>query len=306
MLRSETIQEMEPIVQVEGFHHYTISVADLDEAAKWYRRVFGFKLVYGNEHHPWGKVAYLQAPGFLLEMFEVPAPVPVPVYAAGPEPDTDLTVCGHKHLALLHGSVTEAVRQLEGLGVAVVSQKRVQLEGVGEFAAAFIVDDTGMLIELPEGDDTPSSASSSTASATGPIGGPLAIQRLHHVALCVPDREAAVDWYVRTLGFSVATSFEIEAIGLRSAFMQGPDLWVELHCLAGAAPVPPERRDPRTDLQTLGNKYFALAIKDSEQTSERLGEAGVDIIAAESAHGTHRVFISDNAGNPVELFQLMN
>ncbi len=109
MLRSEMTHGANPILEVEGFHHYTISVADLTEAAGWYQRVFGFKLVYGNERHPWGKVAYLQAPGFLLEMFQVPAPDPVPTYAAGPEPDTDLTVCGHKHLALLHSNVIEAV-----------------------------------------------------------------------------------------------------------------------------------------------------------------------------------------------------
>ncbi len=305
MSRSEPIRDMEPIVQVEGFHHYTISVADIDEAAAWYRRTFGFKLIYGSERHPWGKVAYLQAPGFLLEMFEVSAPAPVPAYAAGPEPDADLAVCGHKHLALLHSSVTEAARRLEGLGVNVVSFKQVQLEGVGELVAAFVVDNSGMLIELPEGDDT-QSGSARVVPPSAETGGPLAIQELHHVALCVPDREAAVGWYVRTLGFSVATSFEIETIGLRSAFLQGPDLWVELHCLAGAAPVPLERRDPRMDLQTLGNKYFALGIKDAEQTSARLVEAGVDIIATESASSTHRVFISDNAGNPIELFQLMN
>jgi catechol 2,3-dioxygenase-like lactoylglutathione lyase family enzyme len=234
-------------------------------------------------------------------MFQVPAPDSVPTYAAGPEPDTDLTVCGHKHLALLHSSVTEAVGQLEALGEEVLSLKQVQLEGVGEFAAAFLADNTGMLIELPQ-DGTPPSSGSAMPGEPGS----LPIKGLHHVAICVPDREAAVDWYVKTLGFSLATSFEIPAIGLRSAFLQGLDLWVELHCLEGSAPVPLARRDPRTDVQTLGNKYFALAIRDAEQTSERLKEAGVDVIATDSALGTDRVFISDNSGNPIELFQLVN
>jgi len=298
------INDLNPVVEIEGFHHYTISVADLEEAIGWYGRVFGFKLIYGSEHHPWGRVAYLQGPAFLLEVFEVPGAGPVPHYAAGPEPDTDLTVCGHKHLALLHGSVSEAVCQLEGLGVQVVSHKEVQLEGVGELVAAFIVDNTGMLIELPQGGEI--RAATLAAASASSTTGPLAVTRLHHVALCVPDRDASVDWYVKTLGLTVATSFEIEAIGLRSAFLQGPEFWVELHSLAGAAPVPLGRRDPRMDLQTHGNKYFAFAIKDAERTSSRLREAGVDIVAAESALGTHRVFISDNSGNPIELFQLVN
>jgi catechol 2,3-dioxygenase-like lactoylglutathione lyase family enzyme len=160
-----------------------------------------------------------------------------------------------------------------------------------------------MLIELPEDGGPQPSA---TVPGAAKEAKPLAISRLHHVALCVPDRDAAVEWYVQTLGFSVATSFEIPAIGLRSAFLQGPEFWLELHCLSGCAQVPPARRDPRTDVRTLGNKYFALAIKDAKRASERLREAGVDIVTTDSALGNHRVFISDNSGNPIELFQLLN
>ncbi|MFH0916169.1 MAG: VOC family protein [bacterium] len=290
------------VVEVEGLHHYTISVASLDEAVRWYGRVLGFKLIYQHGRHRWGRVGYMQAPGFLLEIFEVPSPKPLPSYAAGPEPDTDLSVCGHKHFALLHGNVDEAVEKLESLGEKVLSFKRVSLEGIGEFVAAFFADNTGGLIELPQ-DDAPAGPSDSGGlSRTGP----LAIKTLHHVALCVPDREEAVQWYADVFGFSVATSFEVPAIGLRSAMMQGPGFWMELHCMADSSPVPIERRDPHTDVQTLGNKYFALAVKDAAAAAERLKKAGVSIVATEAVPGVHRVFLSDIAGNPIELFQLVN
>jgi glyoxylase I family protein len=141
------------------------------------------------------------------------------------------------------------------------------------------------------------------------VGGapqPLAVKRLHHVAICVPDREEAIRWYSDTLGFTVATSFEIPTIGLRSAMMQGPGFWMEIHCMADSAPVPTERRDPQMDVQTLGNKYFALAVKDAERASERLKRAGVAIVGIDTAPGISRIFISDNSGNPIELFQLVN
>jgi catechol 2,3-dioxygenase-like lactoylglutathione lyase family enzyme len=290
------------VVETEGLHHYTISVADLEEAIGWYGRVLGFKLVYQNERHQWGRVGYMQAPGFLLEILEVPEPKPLPSYAAGPEPDTDLTVCGHKHFALEHASVAQGVAHLETLGEPVLSFKHVSLEGAGEFVGAFLADSTGGLIEMVQDPAAPCQAESGGERKPGP----LSIRRLHHIAMCVPDREEAVRWYEDILGFSVATSFEVSAIGLRSAFMQGPEFWLELHCLAGSEPVPPERRDPRTDVQTLGNKYFAVAVKDAARASERLKDAGVEIVATLTSPGIRRVFISDVAGNPIELFQLVN
>jgi methylmalonyl-CoA/ethylmalonyl-CoA epimerase len=290
------------IVGTEGLHHYTISVANLDESVEWYSRVLGFRLIYQNKRHPWGQVGYMEGPGFLLELFEAPNPRPLPSYSAGPEPDTDLLVCGHKHFALLCRNVAEAVEELEALGQEPLSFKRVDLEGIGEFVAAFIADNTGALIELPE-DPTPRR---SPRSDDRWKQGPLRLTRLHHIAVCVPDREEAVRWYGEVFGFSLATSFEVPVVGLRSAMMRGPGFWLEIHSMAGSKPVPTERQSPQTDVQTLGNKYFALAVRDAASASRQLADAGVGIVASETAPGVHRLFIRDNAGNPIELFQLVN
>ncbi|HEY5530262.1 MAG TPA: VOC family protein [Thermoleophilia bacterium] len=287
---------------IEGLHHYTISVADIDESVRWYKDVLGFKLIYQNRRHDWGQVAYVQAPGFLLEMFEVPDPKPLPSYAAGPEPDTDLFVCGHKHFAILHPSVREAVKQLEALGANVGSFKEVSLEGVGTFRATFITDNGGYLIEVAE----PQSSSGREEPNRATEKRPLAIMALHHVAISVPDREEAVQWYSEKFGFTVATTFEIPAIGLRSAMMQGPGFWMEIHCMAGSVPVPEERRIPATDVLTLGNKYFSLAVKDAGRAADALASTGVSIVASETTEWGHRVFVSDNSGIPIELFQLVN
>ena len=106
-------------------------------------------------------------------------------------------MCGHKHLALLHGNVAEAVDELQALGEKVLSFKRVDLEGVGEFVAAFIGDNTGGLIEMPR----TTAPSRFPGARPDSKQGPLRITRLHHVAICVPDREEAVRWYSDILRF---------------------------------------------------------------------------------------------------------
>jgi catechol 2,3-dioxygenase-like lactoylglutathione lyase family enzyme len=289
-------------VQVTGLHHYTISVANMDESVQWYSRALGFELIYERRDHDWGKVGYMRAPGLLLELFEVRDPKPLPAYAAGPEPDTDLMVCGHKHFALLHKSVAEAVEELHALRANVVSFKRVSLEGIGEFNAAFVADNTGGLIEVGEPSGPP--CPSRTERVLGVR--PLDIIGLHHVAISVPDREEAIRWYSEVLGFTTATTFEVPHIGLKSAMMQGPRFWMEVHCMAGSQPVPEERLDPYTDVQILGNKYFSLGVEDAGRAVEQLDKAGVRIVRNERALGLHRVFISDNSGIPIELFQVVN
>ena len=288
--------EGQALVEVEGLHHYTLSVASLDETVAWYARVLGFKPTCQNSTHPWGRVAYMQGPGLILEILEVKGSRPLPSYAAGPEPDTDLDVCGHKHFALLHPDVAAAVGELKALGENVLSFKRVDLEGVGEFLAVFIADNTGGLIELPEGGD---------AACGSELVGSLGITKLHHIAVCVPDREEAVRWYSTVLGFSLATSFEVPSIGLRSAMMQAPGFWLEIHSKAGSAPVPAERRDPHADVQTRGNKYFSLGIRDAAAAVDLLEKAGIDIVAKESVLGPDRFFIRDTSGNPIELVQVV-
>jgi len=286
------------LVPVEGLHHYTICVADIDESVRWYGSAFGFTLVGRNGDHPLGTAAYMEGHDLRLEMFEVPDARPVPGYAAGPEPDTDLSVCGHKHMALLlPGSLGQAGAALEALGVPVVDTKIVSLEGIGEFRALFITDNNGALVELPE-DGRPGRTSHIREAG---VGGPLAVQGLHHVALCVHDRDEAMKWYSKTLGFTVATTFEVPAIGLKTAMMQCPGFWVELHSLAGALPVPPERRQPLTDLLTLGNKYFALTVTDLDGAVERLVRAGVDPLLDFESGGARHVFVSDISGSPIEL-----
>jgi catechol 2,3-dioxygenase-like lactoylglutathione lyase family enzyme len=293
------------VVTVEGFHHYTISVADLEESIAWYSRVVGFKLVYANKSHRWGKVAYMQGPGFLLEMFQVANPKPVPPYTAGPEPDTDLSVCGHKHMALLHDSVLEGIDELNALGADVRATKTVKFEGVEEFYAVFFADNTGGLIELPE--DGPPPGGRPPRDTSKQYGDkPLGAKALHHVAICFPEREEAIDWYSRIFGFTVAKRFEVPHVGLVSGMMQAPGFWMEVHSIAGGGPVPPERRTPSVDVQTLGNKYFALGVRDLGVAAGQLEKAGVEIIEEDVSGAVRRLFIRDFAGNPLELFQLMN
>ena len=76
--------------------------------------------------------------------------------------------------------------------------------------------------------------------------------------------------------------------------------------MAAAKPVPTERQHPQTDVQTLGNKYFALGVKDVGSAAERNSKRRREHRGRQTAPGIRRVWISDNSDNPIELFQLVN
>ncbi len=280
-------------IRVEGIHHYTISVAHLDESIKWYTEKLGFKLIYQLKIRGVGKMCYMQAPGFLLEIFEVSNPRPLPAYRSNP--DTDLTVRGHKHFAILVQDTQQAVKELEALSVNVVSLKQV-----GSLSAAFITDSTGNLIELLQ--VRPSLCPADPNKTLGRE--PIALEKIHHVAINGPSRDEAAKWYNEKFGFAVAGVSEIAEIGLKINFMQAPGFILEIFEAVNAAPIPQERLKPYTDLQTLGNKYFSLGVKDAGKAAEGLRALGVEIVATEKADGVYRVFISDNSGMMIELFQL--
>ncbi|HEY2684825.1 MAG TPA: VOC family protein [Steroidobacteraceae bacterium] len=123
----------------------------------------------------------------------------------------------------------------------------------------------------------------------------------HHGAMSVPDIEAAVVWWDRILDFKLLKRFRIAAIPAEVAMLQNGPLHIELFELAAAKPLPPERREPDTDLLTHGNKHVSFAVHDVETFAQELKRRGADIVwVRKMPHGSN-IFIRDLAGNLIEF-----
>ena len=131
--------------------------------------------------------------------------------------------------------------------------------------------------------------------------------RPHHCALSIPDLEASIAWYECMLGFTEEQRFTVPELSLRAAFVRRGDFRIELFQLAGAAPLPAQRRDPNEDLLTHGTKHMAFQVSDVRAAMASLKRRGVDVAwDVFELDGVAAAFIRDNAGNLIELFQPPN
>ena len=123
----------------------------------------------------------------------------------------------------------------------------------------------------------------------------------HHVGISVADLEASIAWYETVLGFKVDTRVEIPAIPARIAFLKRGRFRIELFEVAGAAPLPEDRRVPNKDLRTHGTKHLAFAVDDVPALMQVLKSRGVDIAMEVNVHGHPVAFVRDNTGNLIEF-----
>jgi len=131
--------------------------------------------------------------------------------------------------------------------------------------------------------------------------------RIHHCGISVPDLERSIAWYRDMLGFAVEYRTAIPQVPFRGAILRRGTTRVELFERPGAAPLPPERRDPDTDLATHGTKHMAFQVSDVRAAFAFLTEHGVEvampIFENEAMVGG---YIRDNSGILIELVELRN
>lgn len=126
---------------------------------------------------------------------------------------------------------------------------------------------------------------------------------LDHVALSVPDIAQSVAWYQKMFGFKEVRHGR-ESNGMQTALIQRGDVRIELFQVPGAAPLPESRRDPSEDFRTNGVKHFAFRVKDVRAALAELQAKGVKVVfPLHDYPGAAFAFVSDNAGNAVELIQ---
>ncbi|TNB46218.1 bleomycin resistance protein [Martelella lutilitoris] len=133
-------------IALSGLHHVGATVTNLDASIAWYRETLGFELLssYG---WPGVRAAFIGRGDIRLELFQNDEAAPMTDERR--QPDTNLRIGGIGHIALAVADLEEAVADLQGRHVKIVSPPREVPDGSGS-RFAFIHDNEGMLVELFE------------------------------------------------------------------------------------------------------------------------------------------------------------
>lgn len=131
--------------------------------------------------------------------------------------------------------------------------------------------------------------------------------RLNHVAIVVPDLEAAASLYRRSLGASVSAPVALPEHGVTTVFVELPNTKIELlHPLGDASPIASFlARNPAG-----GMHHVCYEVGDIRAASERLKAEGLRVLGDGEprigAHGKPVLFLhpKDCLGTLVELEQV--
>lgn len=125
----------------------------------------------------------------------------------------------------------------------------------------------------------------------------------HHGGVSVPDLEEAIAWYGRVLGYEVEKRFHIAAADADAAMVRKGPLRFELFEVAGAAPLPEDRRHPPADLRTHGNKHCAFRVENLDAFLAEMRDKQADIAFVVKEKFGSGCFIRDPAGNLIEFVE---
>lgn len=133
---------------------------------------------------------------------------------------------------------------------------------------------------------------------------PIDIIEINHCAISVPDMEETITWYKEKFGFTLLDKSKIPGIDIKVAHMQGVGFVLEIFEAAGATALPEDRKYPNRDLMTHGHKHFSVGVRDARKATKELEAMGVEIAMIAEVDGTYGVFIRDNTGNLIEVFEV--
>ena len=122
--------------------------------------------------------------------------------------------------------------------------------------------------------------------------------RPHHVAINVPDIEAAIAWYGDILGFAVEKRDFIRGFRGRNALLKLDDFRIELFQNERVVPRADGASDP-AGTEAIGFRQMAFVVDDRRGFTEMLKRKGVNI-TRELPDGTV-LFVRDNSGNVLEF-----
>ena len=132
---------------------------------------------------------------------------------------------------------------------------------------------------------------------------PIKINGVNHFAISVADLEESLAWYERVFGFRVLDRSEIPGTGVQVSHMQAPGFLLEVFCAPGSNPLPEDRKIPNRDFLTQGNKHISFGVPDAHVLLPEFERLGVHVAFIAEVDGTYGVFINDNTGNLIEIFE---
>jgi len=126
-----------------------------------------------------------------------------------------------------------------------------------------------------------------------------------HIGLSVGDLDAQLDWYRRAFGFATARPFEIAAVGLRGAFLLGPDdIALELLERQGSTRTRPDAVNPPDALLDRGWGHICFRVEDVDAVFAHLVELGATVVGAPGdapEPGVRFAYVADPEDNLIEL-----
>ena len=125
-----------------------------------------------------------------------------------------------------------------------------------------------------------------------------------HVALSVPNIAETIAWYEKMLGFKGTVRGGQPGARQQVADLRRGNITIELFQLPDAAPLPESRKNPSEDFRTHGVKHFGFEVKNLAAVLAELKAKGVKMaFEMRDTPTTAFAFISDNAGNAIELIE---
>ncbi len=130
------------------------------------------------------------------------------------------------------------------------------------------------------------------------------IGRAIHTGISVYSMDESIRWYRENLGFQVVKAAEHNPpLKATIAFLQRGGYQLELFQHDAPNPLPPERRDPNSDIATIGTKHLAFLTDNMPALKNRLVENGVEIVHETCMDGEAVMFICDCNGILIEFIQ---
>jgi methylmalonyl-CoA/ethylmalonyl-CoA epimerase len=139
----------------------------------------------------------------------------------------------------------------------------------------------------------------------GPVGAVGFDIAWNHVALSVPNIAESIAWYEKMLGFKGTLRGQPNPNARQQvADLRRGNITIELFQVADAAPLPESRKNPSEDFRTHGVKHFGFEVKNLPAVLAELKAKGVKMAFEMRDTPTEAfAFISDNAGNAIELIE---
>jgi metallo-beta-lactamase class B len=126
----------------------------------------------------------------------------------------------------------------------------------------------------------------------------------NHVALSVPNIAESIAWYEKMLGFKGTVRPGPAGARQQVADLRRGNITIELFQVQDAAPLPESRKNPSEDFRTHGVKHFGFEVKNLPAVIAELKAKGVKMAFEMRDTPTESfAFISDNAGNAIELIE---